>query len=190
MPPKKTLHPWLAHLQGLTAIIKSRNKKNGLCFSGIGLSVALNSSLKSSDWAINYNDSVDDWFIDSLDHHGKVLYHDFVALKPSSVANGRSISASLDDLILRTQPVLQATPLLFEGGHPEVKAKVARLLAAARSQLSSFRDWRSRIPEPWQPQTIHHQIEASEFSRQDVFSGSIDVYPNCKKSANLSAEFG
>ena len=183
MPPKKTVHPWLAHLQGLTAIIRARNKKTGLCSSDIGFPIALDSSLKSSDWARHHNGSLDDWFIDGLDHRGRVRYHDYVtvhALKPGSVGNVRSMSASLDNLILRTQPILQATPLLFEKPHSGAKAKVARLLAAASSQLSSFRDWRSRIPEDWQPQTIQHQIEASDISRLDVFPSGIDVYPNCK----------
>jgi hypothetical protein len=44
----------------------------------------------------------------------------------------------------------------------------------------SFKDWPSRISDSWHPKITHHQIEASDLSQLDLFSGRVDVYPNCE----------
>ena len=183
MPPEKTVHPWVAHLRGLTALIKARNEKTGRHFPGIGLSVPLDSSLRRSNRA-NYHDSpIDRWFLDPSRHNERTIYYDFVrqdALKPGSVVNGQSITASLHDLILRTQPILQKAPsLINDSHHPGAKADVQRLSNAAASQLSSFRAWPTRLPDYWQPIPVHHQIDATELSQLDYFPGRIDAYSDC-----------
>ncbi|KAF2094064.1 hypothetical protein NA57DRAFT_60711 [Rhizodiscina lignyota] len=183
MPPEKTVHPWLAHLQGLTAIIKAHSEKSGRCFPGIGFFIALDSSLGRSAWAINHNTPVDGWFLDHADHDERILYSEVVtqdALKSSPGVNSPSMSASLDNLILRTQPILQAAPSLLENSHSGVTENVERLLTAARLQLSSFRAWPSRIPDYWQPNPVHPQIDASELFQQDIFPGRVDVYSDCQ----------
>lgn len=183
MPPEKTVHPWLAHLQGLAAILKARNKKTGLCFPGINFFVALDNSLDRSAWAIDHSTSDNSWFIDKSDHDERPPYSRIFTeypLEPCPFANSQSISASLDDLILQTEPILQMAPSLLKSSHPRAKAKVENILTSARSQLLSFKDWPSRIPDFWHPRIIHYQIEASEISQLDIFAGRLDVYPNCQ----------
>lgn len=181
MPPKKTLHPWLAHLQGLMSIMKARNQKNGFSSPGIAFFNAEDATLDSA-WAISQDNPVDGRFTDDVDDSGRLLYSELVieyALKPQPGAQGPSTSGSLDELILRTQPIVQAAPLLFESSRPEAKTNVERHLAAARSQLSSFKEWPSRIPDHWQPKPIHHDMESSDLSRLGIFPGRVDVYPGC-----------
>lgn len=182
MPPKKTLHPWLAHLQGLMSIMKARNQKTGFFSPGIAFFSAEDTSLDSA-WAIIQDTPVDRWFMDNVDHSGRLPYGEFsieYALKPQPGAQGSSSSGSLDDLILRTQPIVQAAPLLLESSHPEAKTNVERHLIAARSQLSSFRDWPSKMPEHWHAKPIHHDVESSGLSRLGIFPGRVDVYPSCQ----------
>ncbi|KAI1618997.1 hypothetical protein EDD37DRAFT_294274 [Exophiala viscosa] len=181
MPPKKDLHPWLAHLNGLTAIQKARNKKTGLCFPGFGVVGAPNSALDGSSWVVNINSPADGWLVDDSGKKEGILYSECVtgrALRSISFANGPSIHTSIDGLVLRAQHILQVAPSLLESLHPEATANVRRLLSAARSLLSSFEDWPSRIPDDWQPRTMNHQIDASELSSLDIYPGRIDVYPD------------
>lgn len=183
VPPRKTVHPWLAHLQGLTAIIKARNEKTGRTFPGIGFFNALDNSLDRSAWTMTHNTPLDGGSPYHSKHSEGTLYTEFVtqdALKPSIFVDGQSISASLDDLILRTQPILQMAPLLVKNSHPGAMANVQRLLTDARSQLSSLRAWASRIPDYWQPMSIHDQIDASEPFQPDRFPGRVDIYSDCQ----------
>ncbi|KIV84443.1 hypothetical protein, variant 2 [Exophiala sideris] len=181
MPPKKDLHPWLAHLNGLTAIMKARNKETGLCFPGLGFLGAPDSALDRSSRNIDQKTPVNRWVVDDSNHDKETVYTECVtgrALNSSPVANGPWIHASLDDLVLRAQTILQAAPSLLESSHPEATANVERLLVAAHSQLSSFRDWPSGIHDHCQPKTISHHVDASEVSQLDVFPGKVDIYPN------------
>lgn len=182
MPPDNTVHPWLAHLQGLTAIIKARSKKTGLNFPGMGFFMALEDSPNTSTWAINHDTPVDGWFLNRSDYDERILYSDFMTqdpLKPSDIAKGQSISSSLDSLILRAQPILKAAPSVFKNSHPDARANIHRLFSAARLQLPIFRAWPSIVPDDWQPKPIHHQIDAFELSQLDIFPGRVDIYSNC-----------
>ncbi|KAK5943800.1 hypothetical protein PMZ80_003081 [Knufia obscura] len=89
----------------------------------------------------------------------------------------------LIDLIQRTQRILQAAPSLFESSHPEAKADVERLLATARAQLSSVRAWPLRIPDYWQMETMHPQMEEAEISQLDIFPGRVHVYQSLYASS-------
>lgn len=184
IPPKKTLHPWLSHLHGLTAIIKTRSKKsNGRC-SGIDYLPVLDSTLSRSAWAMDHHTGVKALFPNTSVHNEKYpcIKSDLEGgFKFTCVANGHSIRALLDDLILRTQPILQAAASMFESSQPESRENVEYLISMARSQLSSLMDWPSTMPERWQPIKLHCLIETFDISQLDMFAGDVDVYPNCQE---------
>jgi hypothetical protein len=179
MPPENTIHPWLAHLQGLAAIMKAHNAKNSDSLPSIDFSITLESSFVESARTVNHNTPVDGWFLDHLDGREWRSYGDVVpqaTLELNSIANGRFVSASLDHLIQRTHPILQAASRLLQDSHPGTNANVMHLLTAARSQLPGFLAWPSRVPDYWQPKTVYHQVHSSEFSQLDIYPGRIDVY--------------
>lgn len=158
MPPKYTVHPWLAHLQGLTSIMRARTKGKVPVSPSCTYFAAFDSSLNGSTWTVDYSIYLGKKFNDHVDHNEKMLI----------------------DLIQRTQRILQAAPSLFESSHPEAKADVERLLATARAQLSSVRAWPLRIPDYWQMETMHPQMEEAEISQLDIFPGRVHVYQSCQ----------
>jgi hypothetical protein len=183
MPPEKSVHPWLAHLQGLTTILKAHHRRTGRCFPGSEFFTALESSLGESAWAVNHNVPIDEWFLDYPDQNRGTLHSQFVVPNgphSSPFAKIQSISASLDELILQTQPIFQAAPSLFKNSHLRTKANIESLRTAARSQLSSFRAWSSKTPDYWQPKHVRHQVDEFELFQLDIFPGPIDMYSDCK----------
>lgn len=184
-PPEETVHPWLAHLSGLTAILRARSKRLGDSFPGIGFFISLDSSPGRSTWPIHRNTPVDGWFMDGSDRNRRMVYRDVVGqdglnLSPNLTARNARTRASLDDLILRTQPILQAAASLLDPYHPREKANVERFLRAAHSVLSSFKLWPLNMPDYWQPIPVRHQAALSELVQLDIFPGKIDMYSDCK----------
>ncbi|KEF59338.1 uncharacterized protein A1O9_04182 [Exophiala aquamarina CBS 119918] len=55
MPPEQTVHPWLAHLQGLTAIIKARNQRTRISSGGIGFYDTPKHPSEKSALAVDYD---------------------------------------------------------------------------------------------------------------------------------------
>lgn len=182
-PPEETVHPWLAHLQGLTAILKARSKKDGRGPPGVAFFIALDTANDRSTWPIDSGTPVDGWFLDNDNQSERLLFGELVTqdlLNPPPIHRDRPINASLDDLILRAQTVLQAAPLLFESLHSGRTEEVKQLLTAACSLLSSFKAWPSSIPKTWQPKAVNHRIDSSELFRLDIFPGRIDMYSDCQ----------
>jgi hypothetical protein len=179
MPPENTIHPWLAHLKGLTAIMKAHTAKTSDSLPSIDFSIALESSFVESARTMNRNTPISGWFLDRFDGREWRSYGDVVpqaTLDLNSIANGRFVSASLDHLIQQTHPILQAASRLLQDSHPGTNADVMHLLTAARSQLPDFTAWPSRVPDYWQPKPVYHQADSSELFQMDIYPGRIDVY--------------
>lgn len=195
MPPEKTVHPWLAHLGGLTAIRRARYKETSRSFSGVGLFLTLDDSPDQSARGLIYDTPVDDWFIDNSTRNERLFDSMFVREHgfepppspppPSSSMDKRPVTVSdpVNDLNWRTQNILQPPELsIFESSDPRAREKVKTLLAAARLQLSSFRDWPARLQDGWQPKAIHiTHLEPGHLSPGlDLYPGRIDIYPSCQ----------
>lgn len=191
IPPKKTLHPWLSHLHGLTAIIKTRSKRsNGRC-SGIDYLPILDSTLSRSTWSEHHYTGVD--VLVPVSSGRKQIYPCIKSdledgFKFTCVDNGHSIRALLDDLILRTQPILQAAASMFENSQPLIKKNIEYLSSVARSELSGLTGWPSTMPEHWQPKRIQGPLETSNVSQLDIFTGEVDIYPNCQHVKSMKLE--
>lgn len=188
MPPEKTVHPWLAHLSGLTAIRRARYKEPSRSFSGVGLFLTLDDSPDKSARGLIYDTPVDDWFIDNSTRNERLFDSMFVTRHgfeppPSTDRRPAAVSDPVNDLNARTQNILQPPELsIFESSDPQAREKVKALLAAARSQLSSFRDWPARLPDGWQPKAIPTtHLEPAHLSHElDLYPGRIDIYPSCQ----------
>jgi hypothetical protein len=179
IPPEESLHPWLAHLKGFTTLVKARNKQPGISLPGSDLFIAIDNFHDKTDPSLDYVEPVEGWFTKNPEQHGKVLHSELitpVAPGRSSHMNGQSITASLDDLILRATPILQAAPSVLRSSHSQAKANIELLLAAARTQLSNFRSWPVNMPDYWQPRIVHLQVDESELYQQDLISSRADLY--------------
>ncbi|KAF1991034.1 hypothetical protein K402DRAFT_417113 [Aulographum hederae CBS 113979] len=178
MPPEAAVHPWQAHLKGLTTLVQSHNKQTG-GLPGTGFFAALEISHNQSDWVVKNDTPLGGWFMDHSEHQSRDVYDEVIAqhaMRRGPVLKSKSTSASLDDLILRTTPILQRAPSLLESSHPEAKKDLELLFTAARDQLSSFKLWPSGLPEYWQPKTVHHQVDGSDLPWPGIFSGRTDMY--------------
>lgn len=182
-PPANTVHPWLAHLQGLTAIIKARKEKKRDCSPDIDCLISLDRVLGVSPWAIDETVSAGEWFPSQFNHSEGMFNIENImqsAQNPPLLASGRYIAGLLDDLMLRTQPFLQVAPYLSKNSEPGAKADVQQLLIAALSQLSKLRVWPSKVPDHLQPKPVHCAIDTSDIFRVDMFMGRVDMYPDCE----------
>lgn len=184
MPPEKTVHPWLAHLGGLTAIRKARYKKACRSYSEIGIFATLDNSPDKSTRITTYDTSIDEWFINNSTHNQRLLDSIFFTLHgsdPPPLTEKRPTDDPFNDLVLRTQTILQPEPSLFETDCPRARERIEKLLVAARSQLLSFREWPLRMPECWHPTRIQiADLEGTDLSQVDIYPSRIDVYPSCK----------
>ncbi|KAK5056148.1 hypothetical protein LTR84_012701 [Exophiala bonariae] len=184
MPPEKTAHPWLAHLGGLTAIRKARYKKTSRPLSEIGIFATLENCPDPSTRTAAYDTSIDEWFIDNSTHNQRLLDSIFFTLHgsdPPPLTEKRPSNDPFNDLILRTQNILQPEPSLFETSCPRARDRVEKLVVAARSQLLSFREWPLRMPDSWHPKIVQTaDLEGTDLSQAEIYPDRIDVYPSCK----------
>lgn len=195
MPPEQTVHPWLAHLQGLTAILKARSERSGLSSAGIGFYVTPDNPPERSALAVDYDTPVGEWYVGRADlgkriSNGKII----IGRRPCRGlgTDCQPVVTSLDDMILRTLPIFEIAPSFLENSDPSSRVNVEHLLATARSQLRSLTEWPSTMPESWQPKIIDaNHIDSFEVSHLDIFPGRVDVYPSCQYGpVHPNAELG
>jgi hypothetical protein len=181
-PPKQILHPWLAHLQGLTAIIKAQNYNAEISVPNLDSSGLVDGPLNKMGLPSTELSELDGRCIGTADHKQRTLHHEIataqLTLERSPAANSHSISASLDSLIVQTEPILQMAGTLFENPHSITEERFAYLFDAVRLQLSIVRDWPLFLPSEWKPKTIRHHIESPPSAQLEMFPGKFDVYPN------------
>jgi hypothetical protein len=170
MPPQNNIHPWLPHLNGLAAMVKARKQKNGY-------------SLNEPEWDLSCKIPIESWCSNDSDCNETLLYHEITALNAPRFdedCNEMWISASLGNLILQAQQVLQSAPSLFNSPNPESRANIEHLLEIALLRSASFSDWASKVSFHWQPRTVSYQIDTFELSKMDIYPSRIDVYPDCR----------
>jgi len=194
MPPEHTVHPWLAHLQGLTALIKARSERTDLSLVGEGFYATPESSPQGSPPAVDSETSISEWVIGKSDLSIKPIDGKALRVRVSRDSHHarQGVVTSLDEMILQTMPTFEIAPSFLESSGPSSRANVERLLAIARSQLQSLKEWSSTMPENWKSRTISaDHVDSFEVSQLDIFPGRVDVYTSCQyELVHLKSEFG